>query len=128
VDCTSETAGGVVGADGGVVDDGAPVGVGVGVGVGVEVLVAVVVPVVVIGVGAAVVVEAGGVDGGVAGLVDAGGLVGEGDGAGPVVEAIGVGSAAALAVAGARITKAIGRATTLSSDVRALDPRGTLRK
>ena len=65
---------------------------------------------------------------GVAGRVDDGARVGEGDGAGPVVDAIGVGSAAALAAAGANIINAIGRATTPTSVLRALDPRGTLRK
>ena len=137
--CTPVTAGGVVAAEGGVVDDGSPLGDGVGVEALVE-LVVLVVLVVENGVGTGVVVTGvvveGGGEGGVEGGVEGGaegvgvaGRVGDGDGAaGPVVDAIGVGSAAALAAAGANIINAIGRATTPTSVVRALDPRGTLRK
>jgi len=143
--CTPVTAGGVVAAEGGVVDDGSPLGDGVGVEALVE-LVVLVVLVVENGVGIGVVVTGvvvegggeGGVEGGAEGVGVAGrvgdgdgaaGPVGDGDGAaGPVVDAIGVGSAAALAAAGANIINAIGRATTPTSVVRALDPRGTLRK
>ena len=133
--CTPVTAGGVVAAEGGVVDDGSPPADGVGVEA-LVVLVVLVVLAVVNGVGTGVVVTGvvvegggeGGVEGGAEG-VGVAGRVGDGDGAaGPVVDAIGVGSAAALAAAGANIINAIGRATTPTSVVRALDPRGTLRK
>ena len=134
--CTPVTAGGVVAAEGGVVDDGSPPADGVGVEA-LVVLVVLVVLAVVNGVGTGVVVTGVVVEGGGEGGVEGGaegvgvtGRVGDGDGAGPVVDAIGVGSAAASAAAGAgaNIINAIGRATTPTSVVRALDPRGTLRK
>ena len=131
--CTPVTAGGVVAAEGGVVDDGSPLGDGVGVE---ALVVLVVLAVLVVETGVVANVcrrrcrgrREGGVEGGAEG-VGVAGRVGDGDGAaGPVVDAIGVGSAAALAAAGANIINAIGRATTPTSVVRALDPRGTLRK
>src|SRR6476619_4894974 len=79
--CTPETAGGVVAAEGGVVDDGSALGVGDGVEA-LVVLVVLAVLVVVNCVGVAGGVEGGAVGVGVAGRVDGGACVGEGDGAG----------------------------------------------